>query len=354
MIIQDSVATTVNHCFSYSTIIRPSGKLTILSPTFGHNFGIVEGDSVLGAGTVYLQNGNLPAGDFTAFLDCAGNGVIEYGGTGIYTIVLNGFSALPNLTVSGTGTRVLPNIDLTICHRLIIDGPTLDNSVSNRKLNILGTMERYNTGAFLSGSGSGATVTFLGLSAQTVGGPTGDFIGANAFNNLEVNDTLGLSIGTNGILEVNGNLLLTYGIINTSSTNNLTILNTSSSAVIPTGGSLSSYVNGPLRKQIVNGNSFIYPLGKGAVKGHSLTLTSTTTGTSTFTAEYFTPNPTSLSVTAPIVIMNTMEYWGITTATPKTAWVDIAWDSQSDLNGTMTFNGITDLEVCEYNWGASS
>ncbi len=354
VIIQDSVATTTNHCYSSSTIIRPTGKLCILNPTYGHNFGTVEGDSTLGNGTVYLQNGNLPAGDFTLFLDCAYDGMIEYGGSGTYTIVLNGFSALPNLKVSGTGTRVLPNIDLTICNRLIIDGPTLDNSVSNRKLIIMGSMERYNTGAFLSGSGSTATVKFYGSAAQTLGGPLGDFTGVNGFNNLEIDNGLGLSIGANGNIEVNGDLLLTNGIISTSATNSLSILNTSPSAVVPTGGSASSYIDGPLKKQIINGNSFIYPLGKDTVKGHAFTLTSTTTGTTLFTAEYFTPNPTSGSMTAPLVIMNTQEYWGVSSTGSKTAKVDIAWDSQSDLNGTMTYNGIVDLLVSEYDAGTSS
>jgi hypothetical protein len=354
VIIKNVVSTTVNNCFAYSTIIQSTGKLSILSPTYGHNFGTVDGDPTLGTGTVYLQGPNLPAGNFTPFLDCLGNGTLEFGGTGTYTIILNGFTSVPNLTVSGTGSRVLPNTDLTICRALKIDGPTLDNSVSNRKLTINGTMERYNTGAFLAGSGSSATVSFAGSAAQTLGGTTGDFTGSNAFNNFEINNSAGLSIGTNGNIEVNGNLLLTNGIITTTSTNSLSILNTSPTAVTPAGGSTTSYISGPLKKQIVNGQSFVYPLGKGSVKGHTFTLTSTSTGTSLFTAEYFTPNPTASSVTAPIIKMNRVEYWAVSSTTSKTAKVDIAWDGQSDLNGLMTINGISDLEVTEYNVGTSS
>lgn len=354
VIIKDSVATNVNHCFAYSTNIRGTGKLAVITPTYGHNFGTVDGDSTLGTGTLYLQSGNMPAGNFTLFLDCAGNGTLEYGGSGSYTLILNGITTLPNLTASGTGTRVLPNTDLVICNKLKISGPTLDNSVSSRKLTINGSMERYNTGAFLSGSGSTATVTFSGTSAQTLGGTTGNFIGANAFNNLEVNNSAGLSIGNNGNIEVNGNLLLTNGVITTSSTNSLSILNTAASAVIPTGGSSSSYISGPLKKQITNGGSFIYPLGKGAVNGHTFTLTSSSSGTSTFTAEYFTPNATSTSLTSPLLYLNSREYWGVTTTGSKTAKIKMAWDSQSDLNGTMTQNGVTDLQAAEYNSGTSS
>jgi hypothetical protein len=354
VIIKDNVATTVNYCFAYSTVIQSTGKLSVLAPTYGHNFGTVDGDPSFGTGTVYLESANLPAGNFTPFLDCLGGGTIEYGGTGSYTLILNGFTSIPNLTLSGTGTRILPNTDLTICNALKIDGPTLDNSVSNRTLTINGSMERYNTGAFLSGSGSTASVTLSGSAAQTLGGATGDFVGANAFNNLEINNSAGLSIGTNGNIEVTGILSLTNGIITTSATNSLSILNTSSSAVVPAGGSTSSYINGPLKKQIVNGGAFVYPLGAGAVKGHTFTLTSASTGTSLFTAQYFTPNPTAASVTAPIVKMDRLEYWAVTATAPKAAKVGIAWDAQSDLNGSMTVNGISDMEVTEYNTGTSS
>ena len=354
VIIKDSVATDVNHCFAYSTDIRGTGKLAVISPTYGHNFGTVDGDSTLGTGTLYLQNGNMPAGNFTLFLDCTGNGTLEYGGTGSYTIILNGVTTLPNLTVSGTGTRVLPNTDLVICNKLKISGPALDNSVSNRKLTINGSMERYNTGSFLSGSGTSATVTFSGSTTQTLGGPLGDFTGTNSFNNLEINNSSGLTIGTNGNIEVNGNLLLTSGVITTSSTNSLSLLNTASSAVIPTGGSASSYISGPLKKQIVNGGNFIYPLGKGSLNGHTFTITSSSSGTNTFIAEYFTPNPTSTSLTSPLLYVNKKEYWSIKTTSAKTARVKMAWDSQSDLNGTMTVNGITDIQAAEYNAGTSS
>ena len=354
VIIQNIVSTTVNNCFAYTTTIQGTGQLSILSPTFGHNFGTVDGDPTLGTGTVYLQGGNLPAGNFTPFMDCFGNGTIEFGGSGSYAIVLNGFNTIPNLTMSGTGTRVLPNTDLTICNSLKIDGPILDNSVSNIKLTINGSMERYTTGAFISGSGATATVTFSGSAAQTLGGATGDFSGVNGFNNLEINNSSGLSIGTGGNIEVNGNLLLTNGIITTSSSNSLSILNTASSAAVPAGGSTTSYISGPLKKQIVNGGIFVYPLGKGSVKGHTFTLTSSSTGTSLFTAEYFTPNPTATSVTIPLINMNQLEYWAVTATAAKTAKVDIAWDAQSDINGTMTQNGMSDLQVAEYNSGTSS
>ncbi len=359
VIINTTITTDVNQCNAYQTTITGNGKLKVVVPTYGHNLGNVDIDQVTYPNidpattpTLYVESGNLPAGTYTSFIDCAGKGTLEYGGTGTYSIFLPGFTSIPYLYLSGTGTRILPNTDLIICQRLKIDGPTLDNSSNNKKLTILGTMERYNTGVFNSGSGAGAIVSFGGSTAQTVGGPLGDFTGTNGFNHFEVNNTAGLSIGANGSVEVKGNLMLTNGIITTTTTNQLSIVNTSTTAVVPTGGTITSYVNGPLTKNFLNGNSFLYPIGKLAVgKGHDCTITSTSAATSLWTVEYFSPNPSGAAVNLnnPLVVENVMEYWSVNSTASKTARIKLAWDSQSDLNGSMTINGYTDLRIAQKN-----
>lgn len=347
VIVDHAVYTSTNYNSAYRTTIN--GRLEIVSPTFGHNLGTVNGVN----GTLYIESGNLPAGEYAAFLECIGNGTLEYGGTGSYTNIASLYNSVPNLVFSGTGTRTLYNKDLTICNRLVIDGPTLDNSVNNKKFIIGGSMEIYNTGRFLSGTGAApaATVSFAGTSLQTIGGPTGDFTGLNSFNNLEIDNPSGLTIGVNGSISVTNSLLLTDGVINTSATNSLTIDNISETAVVPDGGSASSFVNGPLIKQIANGQSFLYPLGKDIEKGHEFTLTSQAgTGVNLYwTAEFFTPNPTAISLTTPLVTTNTMEYWSLSTTTTADANVKIGWDTQSNLTAAMTQNGLIDMRLAEYN-----
>jgi hypothetical protein len=347
VIIDHIVTIDINGISALSTIINE--KLRIISPTFGHNLGDIQGD-----GTLYVESGNIPGGNYTSFIDCEGNGTIEYGGTGNYTIIASQFSSLPNLFFTGTGTRVLPNKDLTICKRLVIDGPLLDNSVNNYKLTILGSMERYNTGAFNSGAGTApaATITFAGVTLQSLGGPTGDFTGNNKFHNLEINNAEGLDIGMNGSVEVNNVLLLTNGVINTTAANALILLNTVSEAVSPIGGSASSFVNGPLIKKLINGEQFLYPLGKGEVKGHHLTLTSSAGSTLFWTVEYFTPNSTAAYLNSPLQAANTMEYWSVTTSTIASATVKLAWDRKSNLTPLMTPNGLSDMRVAEFVAGA--
>jgi hypothetical protein len=342
VIVDHEIDVDANYSSAYRTTIN--GKLNINAPYFGHNLGTVNGN-----GTLYLEGATLPAGRYTSFFDCSGNSTLEYGGNTNYTPIADLYTSIPKLHFTGTGTRTVPNKDITICKQLLIDGPALDNSVNNRKLTIQGTMEHYNSGAFISGSGAGATVSFAGSAAQTIGGSSGDFTGSNDFNNLEINNPAGLTINSNGEIEVSGSLLLTNGAIQTTLTNKLTITNTAINCVTPSGGSATSFVNGPLYKTINQGDNFLFPLGKGTVLGHKLSLSSSRTGTIIWSAEYFTPNPTSTSLTSTLTYANSKEYWTVGATSGDHAIVNLRWDPLSDLTPLMTENGLSDMRVGGYN-----
>ncbi len=344
VIINHEITTDVDYCFAYKTTIY--NKLKVVSPTFGHNLGAVDGN-----GTLYVENGNLPAGDYTTFLDCElGNGTIEYGGVGAYTIIATQYDIIPNLFFTGTGTRTLPNKDLTICNRLVIDGPTLDNTLNNKTLYIQGTIERYNTGAFRAGTGK---VVFNGSSAQTLGGALGNFTAPNNFYDFEINNPNGLTV--NGITTINRNLILTNGIITVTGSNYLQLASTSPSIVIPSGGSSNSFVNGAVRKNILNGQSFLYPLGYGTTFGHPLTITNNGGAAFYWQARYYRPNSTATSYSAPLQSVNTDEYYDIlvqVASGTRAAKVKIGWDSYSALTPLMTQNGMSDMRVAMYSGGS--
>lgn len=326
-----------NYCNAYKTYIN--NEVRAVAPNYGHNLG-----SVYGNGTLYMESAVFPAGRYTSFLDCSGSGTLEYGGSGTYYVTADLFNTAPKMKFTGTGTRVLPNKDLTICKELKIDGPTLDNSANNRKLTILGTMLRT-AGSFNSGSGSGATVSFAGSSAQTIQ----DFSGTNMFNNLEVSNSEGLTLTSQ--IDVNGKLLLTNGLINTTATNILKITNYAPDCVTPTGGSSSSYVNGPLMKKIDQGvGSFIYPVGKLTYGlGDKFALRATDPGTQFWTVELFNPNPLN-TFASPLTAVNEKEYWNVSGVTgSSSAFVEIGWNSASDLTPLMTENGMSDMRVAEHN-----
>jgi len=344
VIIDHVVTADINFISVLNTQIN--NELRLVAPTFGHNLGNVSGD-----GKIYLEGGNLPGGTYTGFTDCSGNGTIEYGGSGTYTIVSGVYNSVPNLIFSGTGTRILPNADLTVCKRLVIDGPILDNSVNNRKLTVKGTFERYNSGSFRSGTGvyPAATVSFSGSTAQSLGGITGNFSGTNRFWNLEINNSAGLAMNSGADIEADNQLMLVNGVIHVPADGRFTLLSTSQSAVVPAGGSATSWVSGPLTKQIINGESFLYPLGRGSIKGHRFTLVSTAGTTASFTAEYFSPNNTATSIAPPLEVTNTLEYWRISSLSAASARVRIGWDPQSDLTPLVTANGLADMRVAGYS-----
>lgn len=341
--INHDVVTNIGYCFAYKTVIN--NRLIIGASTYGHNLGLVEGE-----GTLSMQNGNLPAGNYNSFFDCTIGGILEYGGSGSYTVIASQFSSIRNLYFTGSGSRILPNKDLTVCSRLVIDGPVLDNSINNRALFINGTFERYNTGEFRSGSGN-AKVSFQGSAIQSFGGNTGTFTGVNKLNDFEINNPNGLVIGT-GSIEVAGNLLLTNGIITTSETSSLIILNTLSDCVIPAGGSSNSFVNGPLTKAIPSGRTFNFPLGAGTVRGQKFIIEAGPGATAQWTVSYNSPNATATSYSAPLQAVNTDEYWSVKADMSKKAYIRAGWDANSAITPLMTENGLSDIRLAEYDGSA--
>ena len=349
VIVKDIVTINTNRCYAYKTTIN--GRLEIMSPSYGHNLGTVDGN-----GTLYLESGSFPAGVFTSFLSCANNGTVEYGGTGTYTIVADLYDNIPNIVFSGTGTRVLPNKDLTICNLLRINGPILDNSIYNRKLTIQGTMSRL-AGTFRSGSGAGAVVSFAGSAPQTIGGAAlGDFTGTSAFNNLEINNSAGLRINNGGAVEVAGTLFLTNGLINTSSTRRLTLTNPSNNCVFPSGGSITSFIDGPLIKDISQYDNFVFPIGKSGtpnILGNKLNISNTQSGPLLWSAEYITPNPTSASITSPLLGVSALEFFRIGATAGSRATININWTPSSDVTPIIT-GGMSNIRLAKYNTGTSS
>lgn len=343
--IKAGTTVTINENYASTYRTQIDGKLSVNSTTFGHNLGTVTGN-----GTLYLEGATFPAGRYTSFFSCANEGVLEYGGSSDYTLIADLYSTLARLYFTGTGTRSLPNKDLTICKRLLIDGPTLNN-LNNRTLTIQGIFERLNTGAFTSGSGANATVRFAGTNPQTIGGVLGDFTGSNSLNNLEIANISGLTINSNGEVEVKRNLLLTSGNIITSETNKLRITNTAINCVVPIGGSVSSFVDGPLIKRILQGDNFNFPIGKDDVLGNKLTLSSTRFGTIDWEVEFFTPNPTYTDFVDPLTYINSKEFWEVRAQSNSEAIVGIKWDPVSDLTPLMTENGISDMRVAYNNAG---
>jgi hypothetical protein len=339
-----TVTANSNNTFAYRTQINGGGTLIIDPSTYGHNLG-----TVVGNGTLHLESGLMPAGRFDSFFDCSSGSTLEYGGSGDYTIISDLFSKVPNLTLSGTGTRFFPNTDLTVCQTLNINGPIFDNTLFDRKLTILGSMI-LKSGGFRAGTGDNAIVSFAGTAKQSISTVLNSFISPNNFNSLEINNPNGIDMA--GKLEVCGNLYLTNGVINTSSTNTFTITNLSESCIYPSAGKESSYINGPLTKYMKTGDyDFVFPVGQSRY-GYQIALKATFSNSVPWTVQYFNNNPTSTSFNSPIQVVNSDEYWNVsTTDASSRGYVKLSWNSSSGLTPAMTTNGLPDMRIADLESG---
>jgi hypothetical protein len=219
----------------------------------------------------------------------------------------------------------------------INNGAKLSAVLFNMPLYILKNWTDLNTspstGGFVPGTGY---VSFEGSSAQTL------TISSSAvtenFYDFGISNTAGVTIAGGGKAQISNNLFLTSGAITTNSTNSLTLTNASTSAV--SGGSVSSYINGPLHKQISNGSFFTFPVGKTlpSPRYGDIYLSSVVTA-GIWEAEYFNQSPnsnspalTTSSMLAPIASVSGNEYWRVQGVNSGSAYATLRWDASSGMS----------------------
>ncbi len=352
----DSIALSANGANAASVTIN--GVLDAVNTTF-HNIGQVSG-----GGKIRLLNTSsgmfvFPAGTYDAFLANPA-GTIEFYGSTNGTLPLdpgNATKPYQNVLFSGTGIKYISSVDMVVNGNLTLsNGSKLDNTLYNRNVIILGnwTDNNASTTGFNGGTG---TVTFSGSAAQKIVMANNSM--TEIFYNLGINNAAGLTLQT-GKAGVANQLILTLGNINTSSTDSLTITNTSSGAVA--GGSVNSFVNGPLSKLITNGSNFQFPVGDAVSSarnriGYVSVNSTATTGTQIWTSQYFDKNPSAGSydvtkVTSPLSSVSQNEYWNIVGPTGGSANVVLTWDSASGMNSSPAKRALS--KVAEWNTPVSA
>ncbi len=338
-----TVDITVNNIAGYMTEIY--GTLNLYS-TSGHRLGIVSG-----SGTIYLERGEIPAAVYDEFFSPAG-GTLEFGGTTGYEILGN-ITLVNHLRLSGTGERRLPNNNFTLNGNLTISGGAGLNVINyhNRKISIKGDLTRT-SGLFEAGSGADARLAFIGTLPQTI---TGSFLNSNALNNLEVNNVNGVTILND--VEVDRELKLVNGLINVAPGSLFRI--NYGAVVLPAAGSSASFVNGTLTKEMMNGNSFTFPVGSlgGATKNHGPITLQTVTGPSginDWRAGYYYTNATlagynTESFESPIATVSHSEYWNIEAPAGGASVIRITLDGSSDVASSLA--DLSNLRVVGWNAG---
>lgn len=129
---------------------------------------------------------------------------------------------------------------------------------------------------------AGSTIAYTSATAQK-------FTARSDYKNVRINGAGEKTV--QGASTIAGNLTLTSGILTTTSANPLTLTPTATTS----GGSASSFVNGPLYKQMeLSSADITMPVGKAPADYKPVILADVAgSGTNTFSAEYFPAGATS-------------------------------------------------------------
>lgn len=336
----DSVSMPANFMAAYITNIESSGIVNV-GTTFGHRLGIVNG-----TGKLFLQRGDLPAGVYDGFF-AADSGTIQFNGSTDYDI-LSEITYVNNIILTGTGKRRFPNLDLTIYGDLTIgDGVDFPN-VINEHYQMISVYKdvHFNSGTFDAGFGDNAIFSLAGNTHQII---YGNFTGMSAFNHFQINNPAGATLSSSDI-EIDNKLILSSGVLYSSSTNTITLHSILDDIV--TGGGNSTHISGPLFKRINNGGSFYFPVGNSGRFGRVL-VTNRNAIAGYWQVQYYNQNPNSAGYnptifTSPLTQVSTGEYWRIQGPTgTDLAEVGLRWDNQSGMP-TSDITSRNQLKIAEW------
>ncbi len=243
---------------------------------------------------------------------------------------LNGESSTIEFTgnpssINGTGTNTFYNFKV---------GTGADVSLS-RSIEIV--KDFVDNGTF---NAANRTVKFTGSIPSTIGGSAA-FISFEDFVQDKTSTTTTLSKPC----IISGDLTLTNGIINTTSSNLLTLEDNATA----TSGSSTSFVNGPMKK--IGNDAFEFPLGNNSTWAR-LGISAPAQTTDSYTAQYFATaysNTTSMAVSPSpsLARVSTVEYWTCDRTTGSSNLnVQLFWEN--DVRSGIISYG-TDLSVACWN-----
>ncbi len=216
------------------------------------------------------------------------------------------------LSTGSSGSLVLTKSDafsLTIIGDLIISGGTLNlsNGTANAVINLSGNFEMTGGTITETSDGSG-TIVFSGSSQQTFTKSSGTI---SEKINFTINNPTGVILNNPLTIDNKGTLTLTSGNITTTLTNLLTL----GASVTISGGSSSSFINGPLAHtdDATTLATKTFPIGKDTYyRPLMLAVTQDAATSTTYTAEIFNVAPTSRTLPGTLDKVSTVRYWNIT------------------------------------------
>jgi hypothetical protein len=266
------------------------GSLVVTGRMNGDSFGTTAGMAVFETGATYQQNAvnsDDPYGPAT-FADGSTYRYLT-GGFGGTTLTVD--RAYGNLSYETTNDCTIGGfMNLLIRNNLTLSssGNLSLNARDTDGTSIGGNISITNNSAMLNFDPSSTRpVTLNGTAAKTVSGVGVLVFGENA--QLEIDNPAGVTLTRP--VTVESGLLLTRGVLTTSATALLTL---DPNATI-TGGSATSFVNGPMARITPTANNttrtWVFPIGKGSAYRPLTLRTSDQNAAATYTVEQFEGNP---------------------------------------------------------------
>lgn len=285
-------------------------------------FGVAPGtgtpkmDLLSGTATINGNIVNLPGSTVNMYFQIGGIAQVNFSGALIETLSLSdtiiqisnwtSFNITNTNTINNNGviigdfsiinfngTTTLQGSGIYNFHTINIGALSLLNHVAPTNINVKGDF--INNGTFNQNLN---TVSLIGTATQSISGTS-----PTTFYGLIANNTSNQGIALNQPIQVNNALTLTSGIITTSSTNSISLIDNATS----TAGNALSFVNGPFKK--IGNDAFVFPIGKNGL-WRRLEISAPTNINSEFVAEYVDASFTSTTpVNTPLNAVSTIEHW---------------------------------------------
>ena len=295
-----------------NTIVNVAGN-------FSHSAGTITRSDLTGSGTANIFFDGSGAQSFTS------GGTV---GTGVNYTVNSGATlnmGTAGTVVTGDAFTVLSGGTLGITSTAgIVTAPTASGNIQT-------TARTFNTGGNYSYIGTGAQVTGNAL-------PT-------TVNNFTINNAAGLNLTQD--LGINGVMTFTNGVVNSNSTNTLTINNNAT----VTGASNNSYVDGFMVK--VGDDNFTFPVGDPLGSYHPITVNNSVAANpsaavgDTYNAEYFRASALTrgpVATASGMYAVSNCEHWSLNrTAGAGTPDITVSWTADSPCGGNSYVTQTTGL-----------
>lgn len=345
---------TIDQNNQYASMVTIHGVLDV-GQTVSHNLG-----KMVGTGRIRLESSAqgsfvFPGGNYDEFF-MAPTTIVEFAGSNTATLPLkpgNYYKPFQHVVFSGTGQKNTSAEDMRILGSLTLENDTrLNNASYNRAIYVEGDWVNMNSqpGRFSPGTG---TVHFAGQEKQHIKVQV-----LETFYNVIMNHSgEGVSLeNSQAGIQIQRRLTLTNGILFSFTGKEVSLFHTTASIAVA-GGSNQSFVAGPLRKRIIRGQSFNFPVGnlyqdEGRLGRIELQNTNSTASPDWWTVQYRSTDPLQDypgNLQDPLTDISTNEYWQVSAPAGGTANMRLRWDQHSFYNITSDPNLRPNLRIVEYN-----